>query len=753
MDDVDTVVLKASAQTTRRLWSKFVCGGASLVLKIKLSSVLRLFARTPDGVKTGSLAAQLGADVAELRKFVEAAGELEVEWHQLFETMPQIVWITDPNGAAIDFNYKWMEFTGLTFEESLGSGWHAPFHPQDRRQAQRQWEQVAASGELYEIECRLQSKDGTYHWMLGRAAPLRDEQDRIVKWVGTCTDIDELKHAQAQLAQQAQLLDLSPDAIVVHDLERRILYWNQGATGIYGWSAKEAIGRRVDELVTSDSEQVKTALGVLLRDGEWSGELGGSDRTGRLLILACRWTLLHDYDGKPHAVLGVNTDVTERRQVEARLIDVLHHKSTHDPLTRLANRELLALRLDDALEQMGCGDRGVVMFSCDLDDFKIVNDALGHAAGDQVLRQVAQRLQACVRDSDVVARLGGDEFIIVLEDVDEAHVDALEERLFAAVNKPVVLDSGQPIEVSLSIGIARATMDHDAQALLRDADAALYHAKHSGKHRAEHFSEKIHIDVGERFALPQQLRATLDHGGDELFCLYQPEVDLANGRLFGFESLVRWQHPERGLLAPDRFVPLAETTGLTGRLFDYVLGRTLAEQRNWKTLSGTSPTVSVNLSARDLGDATLAGRVANALQRTGVAADLLWLEVTETASTDPASLLTLQALHRLGVRLAIDDFGTGWSSMNRLAELPFDMLKIDRSFTSKLLPGNKTHHMVHATIVMAHALGMRTVAEGIETNQQRELLVEMGCDIGQGYYFARPMPASEATSALTWGDA
>ncbi len=434
--------------------------------------------------------------------------------------------------------------------------------------------------------------------------------------------------------------------------------------------------------------------------------------------------------------------------------DVLHHKATHDPLTELANRDLLATRLEAALQRTGFGAHGVVLLACDLDDFKIVNDALGHGVGDQVLREVATRLRATVRESDLVVRLGGDEFAILLEDADEQTIATLTDRLLAVVPRPVTINTGQAVEVGLSIGVARATPDHDALTLLRDADAALYHAKRRGKRRTEQFDEVLHVDVLERLTLPQQLRAMLAAGGDEVFCLYQPQVSPTTGRLFGLESLVRWQHPQRGLLTPDRFIPLAEATGLTGQLFDRVLEQTLTAAQHWATTVGSAPSVSVNLSARDLSDTTLPGRVATALTRTETPADLLWLEVTETAIANADSLQTLQALHELGAHLVIDDFGTGWSSMNRLADFPFDMLKIDRSLTVRLSPGNKAHHMVRATIVMAHALGMLTVAEGIETREQLELLTDMGCDIGQGYYFARPLPATDVTSHLasdgTW---
>ena len=689
--------------------------------------------------------------VVDLRDLLEEACTGDDEWRQLVETMPQIVWITRPDGWHTHFNQQWMEFTGLTLEESLGFGWNPPFHPEDRERAAAHWQQATANGEPYEIEYRLRRADGVYHWMLGRAMPLRDAAGRIVKWFGTCTDIEELKRAQTQLGEQAQLLDLAQDAILVHDLAHRILYWNQGATRIHGWRAEEAVGRRLGDLVAPDMVQVDAAMRALLRDGEWNGELRYLDRQGETLTLEGRWTLLRHDDGSPRAALAVNTDVTERRRIEAQLLRALQHKATHDPLTELPNRERLATRLEEALRQAPDADHEVALMLCDLDDFKVINDALGHVAGDQVLREVARRLRHTVRDGDLVARFGGDEFAVLLENADDDTIATLSDRLLAVIPEPVTLDTGQPVDVGLSIGVARASAGHDALTLIRDADATLYHAKRRGKRRAEHFDERLRVDVVERLAIPRELRAALTEAGDQLFCLHQPEIDLTTGGIFGFESLVRWRHPDRGLLSPDRFVPLAEASGLTGQLFSHVLENTLAALRHWATVLGSRPAVSVNLSARDLDDDSLPARVAMALTRTETPADLLWLEVTETAVANAGSFGPLQELHDLGVHLAIDDFGTGWSSLHRLADFPFDMLKIDRSFTAKLTPGSKTHHMVRATIVMAHALGMLTVAEGIETPQQLELLTEMGCDIGQGYHFARPLPARDAIARVGSG--
>jgi diguanylate cyclase (GGDEF)-like protein/PAS domain S-box-containing protein len=694
-----------------------------------------------------TLARSVAARLAEAELDADVAKASEREWRELIETLPQIVWITRPDGYHVHFNKQWLSFTGLTLEESLGDGWNPPFHPEDRPVARRRWAEATSTGKPYQIEYRLRRHDGVYHWMLGRALPLRNERGEIVKWFGTCTDIEDLKEAQASVERQARLLDQTHDAIVVHDLEHRILYWNKGSERIHGWTAAEAVGRRLDELIAPDLAQVEHALNDLLDQGEWQGELHYVTSGGDPLVLEGRWTLLRNGDGTPRGALAVNTDVTDRRKIEARLLHALEVKATHDSLTGLPNRELLLRRLQEALDRPEGRDGGTILLLCDLDDFKIVNDALGHDAGDQVLVEVARRMRSGVRDGDLVSRLGGDEFAILLRDADEATIDVLTTRLIETVSVPVELNGAQPVQVGLSIGVARSSVHHDARTLLRDADATMYHAKHQGKGRAARFDDQLHLDVLERLALPQELRAAF--GGDALFCQYQPEIDIATGKLFAVEALARWQHPERGLLAPSRFVQLAETAGLADQLFAHVLGRALRDQRRWEAHLGAPAAVSVNVSASQLDDPSLPDAVTRALDGAAVPPDRLWLEVTETAVADVDSFSTLTALRQLGVRIAIDDFGTGWSSLNRLFNFPFDLLKIDRSFVAGLGTETRAEHMVRATISMAHAMGMRTVAEGVENDHQLETLAGLGCDLAQGFLFARPLDVDTLVAGVT----
>ena len=496
-----------------------------------------------------------------------AAGHAELQL--IVESMPQIVWNTRPDGWHTYFNRQWCEFTGLTLEESLGHGWNPPFHPEDRARAAARWEQATSTGEPYEIEYRLRRADGTYHWMLGRAMPLRDDAGDVVKWFGTCTDIEEFKRAQVRIEEQARLLDLAQDAIFVKDLEHRVVYWNHAAQRIFGWAADDAVGRRLDELISPDRIEIDAALEVVHQNGDWSGELRCTDMSGAMRLVESRWTLLRNADGSPKGVLAVNTDVTERRATEALFIEMLENEATHDPLTGLPNRVLFARRLDEAVARFQHDRTPLAVLFVDLDAFKDINDGSGHLLGDKVLVEVGARLSSALRDADVVARFGGDEFVVLLPGTDVAAADLIAHRLLAAVRRPMEFD-GRRLHVSASIGVA-VSPPVQPDALLRAADAAVYYAKSHGRAQVRSYIGELSERAEERVHLASDLRAALDQ--DQLHLVFQPVVDLASGDVVGLEALARWSHPSRGVVPPDVFVTVAEATGLARQLDVWVMRR------------------------------------------------------------------------------------------------------------------------------------------------------------------------------------
>jgi diguanylate cyclase (GGDEF)-like protein/PAS domain S-box-containing protein len=449
--------------------------------------------------------------------------------------------------------------------------------------------------------------------------------------------------------------------------------------------------------------------------------------------------------GKPVRLVGTVLDITERKALEEQLA----HQAFHDPLTELPNRVLFADRLEHALARAAQrGDRIAILF-IDLDRFKLVNDTLGHEAGDQVLVAAAERLRQCTRPADTIARLGGDEFTILLEDVTDAEdATRLANVILANLSSPFAVGNQEAV-VTVSIGIALSTPGHStALELLRDADVALYRAKDKGKARHEIFDPSMRTVILRRVDLEAALRRALEQG--QFRVQYQPTVELASGRIVGMEALLRWVSPDRGLVLPGEFVPLAEETGLILPIGRFVLEEACKQAALWQErYSANAPTLSINLSPRQFVDGGLVGEVEAVLRSTGLRPQNLSLEITEGMVMDEQSVnvTTLQELRALGIRIAIDDFGIGYSSLSYLRRLPIDILKIDQSFIAGLSRGGDDATIAEAVINLGRALRLEVVAEGVENREQLTRLRSMGCRFGQGYYLSKPLTA-DATDDL-----
>jgi diguanylate cyclase (GGDEF)-like protein/PAS domain S-box-containing protein len=446
---------------------------------------------------------------------------------------------------------------------------------------------------------------------------------------------------------------------------------------------------------------------------------------------------------------GVFLDVSDRKRMESEL----ERLALYDPLTGLPNRALFTDRLNHSLGRRANTSVTAVYF-VDLDRFKRINDSLGHAAGDEVLREVARRLQSALRPEDTVARFGGDEFTILCESVGGVfEAVSVADRLQRPVSEPITA-GGAELRLSASIGFALAEAGEqvDCQRLIEDADAAMYRAKERGGARAELFDAVMRERAVEAMTVEQELQRGLERG--ELRLFYQPQVDLATGKLIGAEALLRWEHPERGLLAPDAFLNVAEESGLIVDIGAWVVGEGCRRLREWQR-RGVSPDLrlAVNLGARELTHPDIVATVLGAVQSAGIDPSSLCIEVTEsTAMADRASgFRALTDLSMAGVRVAIDDFGTGYSSLDHLRNMPADVLKIDRSFIQGISPNSSDTALVAAALALGRALSMDVVAEGIETEQQATSLRELDCPIGQGYLFARPLPPEELDGLLEAG--
>ncbi len=449
---------------------------------------------------------------------------------------------------------------------------------------------------------------------------------------------------------------------------------------------------------------------------------------------------IYEAAGTLEAMEGFIADVTEIRQYRAQL----EHQAHHDTLTGLANRTLLNDRLQQAIAHCHRQGSMLALLFIDLDHFKLVNDSVGHTAGDQLLRLAANRLAASVREGDTVARLGGDEFVLLL--VDEPNADAVShavERVLETMEAPYRIQ-GKEFRTSCSIGVSLYPDDGaDAETLLKNADAAMYRAKAAGRNAFHFFTAEINAQLSERLALERDLRRALQN--DELLLHYQPKVGLADGSLIGAEALVRWNHPEHGLLSPARFIPVAEETGLIVPMGEWILRHACAQAQRWRQDGLALQVLSVNLSARQLQQRDLAQQVAAVLASSGLPARALDLELTESLMMENVEefLMRLQALKDLGVQLSVDDFGTGYSSLSYLKRFPVDRLKIDKSFVRDIVTDPGDAAIAQAVIRLGQILGLAVTAEGVETHEQLAFLRRHGCDEAQGYLFSAPLPAHE----------
>jgi diguanylate cyclase (GGDEF)-like protein/PAS domain S-box-containing protein len=535
------------------------------------------------------------------------------------------------------------------------------------------------------------------------------------------------------------MLDAIGDAVIAVDRAERVVFLNPAAAELLGTSRERALGTPFATLAPLTDLRQGDEVGVAR--GRRIAELRRPDGTRRDVGVQTRPLRIGGVRGRLHVL----TDVTEQR----RMTRELAYLATHDPLTGLVNRALLNDRLCQAIARAGRSSLSLAVLLIDLDRFKNVNDGLGHAAGDQLLVALTERLRALLRSVDTVARIGGDEFAVLLQDLARpGDAVTVAEKILSCLTEPFQL-AGYEVNVSASIGISIYPGDGASpDELLRNADAAMYGAKRKGRNCCNLFSSEMYAEALGRLELEGQLRTALQRA--EFVLHYQPTIDLASNRVTGVEALIRWDSPQRGRVSPATFIPLAEETGLILPIGEWVLSHACRQCLDWQTRGLPQMHIGVNISARQFFHGDLLGLVTRVLEETGLAADRLMLEITETMlmeDVDGAGQ-TLRALKTRGVQLALDDFGTGYSSLNYLKRLPLDFLKVDRSFVANIGHKQEDEAIVRAVVALATSLGLRVIAEGVEEQDQLSFLREVDCHAAQGFLFSRPLPASELAPRL-----
>jgi len=574
-----------------------------------------------------------------------------------------------------------------------------------------------------------------------------NNRDGSVSRLEVVRDVTEQKEQESRIRTLSQVVEQSPVSVVIADTEGNIRYVNSTFEKLTGYSAQEVIGLHTRLLQSGNTPmRIYRELWQTITSGRsWRGELENRKKSGELFWERAHIAPVQDEAANTQYYLAVKEDITLQKAQEDRIMQQAHF----DLLTGLPNRFLSLDRLEQMIKDAERSREHVAVLFLDLDDFKKVNDSLGHEVGDRLLKQAAERLNANVRDYDTVGRLGGDEFIIILGGLAEIDRSGrVAEQMLEQFHRPFHLD-GRELVLTASLGVAIYPEDGDSPAeLLRNADTAMYCSKEAGRNTYHYYTESMNQGVARRLELEEQLRGALLR--DEFRVLYQPQVEIASGRLIGAEALLRWNNPRLGEVSPGEFIPIAEQTGLIVGIGEYVLTRALAQLARWQRVAGRGLRMAVNISPRQFRDPQLVGFIERALRREGIEPCDLELEITEGVLMSGHSHVdqALTAMNRIGLTLAMDDFGTGYSSLSYLRRYPFDILKIDRSFIDDITLGKADRELVNATIAMAHGLGLKVVAEGVETSDQLECLRQQGCDYAQGYHFSRPVPGEQVLALM-----
>ncbi|MBC7952260.1 MAG: EAL domain-containing protein [Rhodospirillaceae bacterium] len=673
------------------------------------------------------------------------------QYRSLFENAIEGIYRTTPDGSYLAANPALARIYGYDGPESLIAGLtdiaqNLYVHPEDRDRFKRA---LDLDSEVRNFEAQVFRKDGTVIWIAENARAVRSPCGGTVCYEGTVQDITARKLAEERLRLAATVFDNVGEAIVVIGHNDVVHAVNSAFERMTGFPAENVVGLKFNLLATevNEPEILHEAWATAAKGAIWQGELWARRADGDVFPAAMALTGVVSEDGTVKSYVLLAHDVTRRKMDEQRI----RFHASHDTLTKLANRHTVMEALGDAIVRAELGGHRLAALFLDVNRFKDVNDSFGHAAGDELLRQVARRLKGCVRASDIIGRLGGDEFVVVLPNIaTTAGAIACVEKILYAFSDPFNL-AERELYASTSIGIALYPDDADtAEQLLSSADAAMYHCKAGGQ-QYSFYDHDMNRQAVDRVNLENDLRHAI---ADRQFRLhYQPKLDSRTRKIVGAEALIRWNHPERGNVSPALFIPVAERAGLVGAIGDWALSEACRQMRSWRDDGLDFGCVSVNLSPAQFHDASLKDKVERALAANELETSALELEITETmmATEVDRAISILTQLGAMGVRISIDDFGTGYSSLAYLKLFPVDALKIDRAFVMEL-PGNAKDGAIVASIVaLARNLGFDVIAEGVETAAQADFLMAKDVTLMQGYLFSPPVDANSFAELLRNG--
>lgn len=701
------------------------------------------------GFNTGgrSMLVAVARDISARRQTEEALRESEERFRATFQQAAVGIAHLALDGSWLRVNQKLCDFAGYTEGELLNIRFQDITQSADReRYLERQRQLLDGEIDNYVIEQRFVQKSGEIAWVALTQSLVRSLSGKPKYFISVVEDISARKRAEASLLLAQRALESSGNGIVITDCrmpDNPVVYVNPAFERITGYRESEVIGKNCRFLHGDDHDQpgllmLRQAIDVC---SEARVTLRNYRKDGNLFWNELFVAPVHDETGQTTHFVGVQNDISEQKRAEENLL----HMATHDALTGLPNRSLLQDRISQAIGYAERMQREVAVLFLDFDRFKNINDSLGHAAGDALISAMAGRLRHAVRMVDTVARVGGDEFVIVLTDVTrKSDITQVLHNLTEAIMQPVLVES-HDLSVTASIGISTYPHDgRDVSSLLKNADTAMYQAKAAGRNGFRFYAQEMNADAVDQLRLENDLRSAIKTGG-ELLLHYQPQVDTKSGRIVAAEALLRWKHPRHGLIAPFDFIPMAEETGLIVPIGEWVVRTVCAQLRTWIDAGHPSLVIAVNLSPRQFHHSDIVDMIALALSDYGLPPHLLELEITESSlmrNPEEATHL-LKALSQMGFRLSVDDFGTGYSSLGYLKRFPLDALKIDRSFVADIESSQDSASIAAAVIALAHSLGLKVVAEGVEHDSQMTYLRNLKCDLAQGYLLGRPMPADE----------